>query len=161
MKQRPLVFLALKLRGLERLHRLEPAMAVHRRSRDAMGRHLDDLEAQLKQSGGPWLLGEPFTLADVSYAVILDRLREVDSLHVFLDGSRPGCRRYWKALSGRPAFKIALDGFAHPAVTAGLERLRTAKLLNYELGTALDGEAARRIRVRRPGPPVGEPPELL
>lgn len=53
LKQRPLVFLALKLRGLERLHQLGPAMGVLRRSIIAMGRHLGDLESQLERSRGP------------------------------------------------------------------------------------------------------------
>ncbi len=158
LKQRPLVFLALKLRGLEKLHRLAPAMAVIHRSIAAMRRHLDDLEAQLN-GGGPWILGDAFTLADVSYAVIFDRLREADSLHVFLDGSRPACERYWKSLRARPGYQIAIEGYAHPRVTAGTKRLRDAKL-GTALGRALDGEAARRLPSQVARPAVGEPPAL-
>jgi glutathione S-transferase len=45
---------------------------------------------------GPWILGESFSLADVSWLVIFQRLVQVDSLHLFTgEGRRPQCTEYW------------------------------------------------------------------
>ena len=62
-KIRPLLFLTFKVWGLARLGRLTPAMKVLARSRRQMSVHLDALEAKLAGSGGPWILGETFSLA--------------------------------------------------------------------------------------------------
>ena len=153
LKQRPLVFLALKARGLEKLHRLTPAMQILERSIVSMGRHLDALEARLEKTGGPWILGVPFSLADVSFAVIFDRLREADSLHVFLDGTRPACQAYWGALRARPSYAAAIEAHTHPTVSAGLERLRAAKaripaLPGHPGGRGCRDELSRGLRLR-------------
>jgi glutathione S-transferase len=140
LKQRPLIFLGLKQRGLTRLHQLAPAMAVLSRSIVHMGRHLDALEEQLGKTGGPWILGESFSLADVSFAVIFDRLREADSLHVFLTDARPACGRYWNDLRARPSYAAAIEAHEHPSVVAGLRRLRATKARIPELRAALEGE---------------------
>ena len=54
------------------------------------------LEKQLVQHEGPWILGSDFSLADVSWVVIFERLLEADYIHVFLDDQVI-------VLSGRPA----------------------------------------------------------
>ena len=56
-KRRPFVFLTFKVLGLERLDRLTAAVNVIARSRRQMHAHLDALEQQLRDSGGPWILG--------------------------------------------------------------------------------------------------------
>ena len=79
-----------------------------------MDEHLDALEAQLQASGGPWILGAHFTLADVSWVVIFERLLETDSLHVFLDDERrPRVSAYWKAWQERPRNRTR-DGSPFP-----------------------------------------------
>ena len=139
-RRRPLVFMALKARGVEKLHTLGPFMKIVARSRDHMNEHLDRLEAQLQRSGGPWILGETFSLADVSWVVIFERLLESDYLHVFLDvGQRPAVSAYWDALRARPSYRQALSEHTHPTVTRGLERLRAAKTANPALRAALEG----------------------
>jgi hypothetical protein len=139
-KRRPLLFLALKARGLERFHTLKPVLellAVGRRHVDA---HLDTLEAQLARSGGPWILGAPFTLADVSWMVIFERLRQVDNEHVFLgDGRRPACTAYWERLKQRPSYAEAIVGYPHPLIDHGIRRLREVKAADPALRRALEG----------------------
>jgi glutathione S-transferase len=142
-KRRPLVFLVLKLRGLAKLARIAPAMRVLERSRRQMHDHLDALEAQLRATGGPWILGGSFSLADVSWLVIFERLAQADGLEVFAGGGRrPACARYWERLKKRPSYAAAVLGHAHPTVTAGTERLRQAKAADPALRTALEGPPA-------------------
>jgi glutathione S-transferase len=140
-KRRPVLFLVLKALGVARLGRLRPAIAALAKGRRQMGRHLDALEAQLAETGGPWILGERFSLADVGWLVIFERLVQGDLLHVFVsDARRPACAAYWQRLQTRPAYREAITAHAHPTVTHGLERLRAAKAADPTLRALLEGE---------------------
>lgn len=139
LKIRPLLFLLLKAVGLHRLHRNARIMAVVRSCGREMHRHLDGLEARLEKTGGPWIGGETFTLADVSWAVILERLREADSLHVYTgDGSRPGVTAWWERIRARPSYRAAIVQHGHPTVERGIARLRAAKAADPALRAALE-----------------------
>jgi glutathione S-transferase len=139
-KKRPVLFLTLKARGLERIHRLTPIMRLLADGRRHAGDHLDALEAQLAATGGPWILGDAFTLADVSWLVIFERLRQVDAEHVFLGGGRrPECTAYWERLRSRPSYARAIVGCSHPLIEHGTRRLREVKGADPELRAALEG----------------------
>jgi glutathione S-transferase len=141
-KRRPVAFLAFKIRGLERLDRIAPAMKVVARSRRQLGVHLDALEQQLRDSGGPWILGELFSLADVSWLVIFERLVQADALHVFVnEARRPQCDAYWARLRQRPSYRDAILDHAHTTVVRGTKRLRDAKAAHPALRAALEGVA--------------------
>ena len=62
IKQRAAFFLLMKLVGLKKVLSLKPVTGILNRSAKAMAIHLDDLEAQLVSSGGPWICGDQFTL---------------------------------------------------------------------------------------------------
>ena len=139
-KRRPLIFLTLKLRGLEKLGRIPPAMQVLARSRRQMAHHLDSLEKQLVESGGPWILGERFSLADVSWLVIFERLAQADFLGAFLgDGQCPACSAYWERLRARPSYREAILEQSHATIERGTRRLEQAKAADPALRTALEG----------------------
>jgi glutathione S-transferase len=127
-KRRPLIFLVFKLLGLERFGRIPPAVAILARSRRQMAVHLEGLEQQLASGGGPWILGEIFSLADVSWLVIFERLQQVDMTDVFLkDDRRPACAAYWARLQERPSYRTAILDHSHPTVVRGTRRIRDAK----------------------------------
>jgi glutathione S-transferase len=141
-KQRPLIFALLKLRGIEKIGSLKPAVAIIARGRRQLGAHLDALETQLEKIGGPWILGEQFTLADVSWLVIFERFRQADCLHVFVgEGLRPGCAAYWERLQKRPSYYEAILGHPHPTIDYGLRRLQEAKAADPALRELLEGPA--------------------
>ncbi len=143
-KQRPLVFLMLKLRGIERIGSIPPAVRVIARGRRQLAAHLDALEAQLEKSGGPWILGSRFTLADVSWLVIFERFRQADCLHVFTGGAlRPRCAAYWEVLRKRPSYQQAIVDHSHPLIDYGTRRLEEAKARDPALGELLEGPPAR------------------
>jgi hypothetical protein len=153
-KQRPLLFLTLKAFGLERLPRLAPLVRLMADGRRHAAAHFDALEAQLVESGGPWILGEPFTLADVGWLVVFERLRQVDMEHVFLGNDpRPACRAYWERLRRRPSYAAAILGYPHPLIDHGTRRLRAAKAADPALRAALEGPAGARLP-----PPAAHPP---
>jgi glutathione S-transferase len=139
-KKRPLLFVTLKARGLERIHTLTPIMRLLADGRRHAGDHLDALETQLAATRGPWILGDAFTLADVSWLVIFERLRQVDAEHVFLGGGRrPECTAYWERLRSRPSYGEAILGYSHPLIEHGTRRLRQVKAADPELRVALEG----------------------
>jgi glutathione S-transferase len=139
-RRRPLAFLALKWRGVEGLARLGPAVKMIARSRRQTGVHLDALEARLRECGGPWILGKSFSLADVSWLVIFERLAQADWLHVFMGGTlRPECAAYWARLRERPSYREAIAGHAHPTIARGTLRLQETKAADPVLREALEG----------------------
>ena len=117
-------------------------MKVLARSRRQMDAHLDALEVKLSEGGGPWILGEPFSLADVSWLVIFERLAQVDCLDTFTGGDlRPACAAYWARLRGRPSYRAAILDHAHPTIAYGTQRLRETKAKHPALRAALEGTA--------------------
>ncbi len=127
-KRRPLMFILFKMLGLRRLARVVPAMKILARSRTQLGHHLDALEKKLRESRGPWILGEAHSLADVSWLVIFERLVQVDGLQPFVnDELRPECAAYWSRLRDRPSYRAAILDYGHPIIRYGTERIREAK----------------------------------
>ena len=139
-RRRPVIFLTLKALGLERLHKLAPAMKVIARSRQQIGFHLDALEKQLDESGGPWILGERFSLADVGWMAIFERFAQADWMEVFAnEAQRPECANYWALLKQRPSYRAAILQHPHPMIEYGSDRLRRTKARIPALRTALEG----------------------
>lgn len=115
-KRRPLLFLTFKRTGLTRLNTLKPGMRALTRSHAAMHDHLQELEAQLAESKGPWITGNQFTLADVGMMVILDRLREGQWLDSLLTDKIPNVKAYWAALQARPSYQAGCLDHQHALV---------------------------------------------
>jgi glutathione S-transferase len=144
-RRRPLLFALLKWRGIGALPRLRPLARAVESSRDDMAVHLDALQAHLAASGGPWITGEAFTLADVSWTVLLDRLAEVDWAEYFWgDGRRPAVRAYFERLQARPSHAAAIEGYRDPLTRRGSARVREAKRSDPALRGALEGAASAR-----------------
>ncbi len=138
-KERPLFFVALKLLTVHRLPRLALAFRILQRSRDDMGAHLDALADQLDAHGGPWIAGECFTLADVSWVVILDRLAEADWDRYFWgNGRRPTVAAYWRRLQARPSYQSEIFAMRCPNTQRGIDDLRRAKKSDPRLRAALE-----------------------
>ncbi len=127
-KRRPMMFALMKLMGLKALTRVAPLAKAFRRSHHDLQTHFDRLEQQLLVHNGPWLLGREFTLADVSWLVIFERLRQTDAIEVFANKmKRPACCAYWQALRERPSYAAAITDHEHAIVVRGTQRIRTAK----------------------------------
>ena len=139
-RRRPVLFLALKAFGIHRLPKLGPIPRVLARARRQLGGHLDALEETLGERGGPWLLGDAFTLADVSWLVVFERLRQVHAIEVFLGGGhRPACAAYWERLRKRPSYQEAILARGHPTIDYGMRRLAEARGADDGLRAVLDG----------------------
>ena len=126
IKKRAIFFLLMKLSGLRKTLKLKPVVDIINRSAIAMAAHIDELESALQHSGGPWICGDQFTLADVGMMVILDRLREGDWLDLLVQ-RRPVICDYWIALQQRPSYQIGCFSFAHHRVTEATVELAALK----------------------------------
>ena len=139
-KFRPLLFTLLKLRGIERIHKIPPIAKAINESRGFLLGFLNQFEAKLAESGGPWLLGEQYTLADVSWLVIFERMRQASCENVFLDPeTRPLTAAYWARLRARPAYAEAILGHSHPIVEYGRARIAEAKTASSDVRVLLEG----------------------
>jgi glutathione S-transferase len=139
LRIRPLLFLTLKGVGLHRFRLLRTVARIVRTSVRHMQDHLDALEAQLVTTGGPWILGAQFTLADVSWLVLFERMVEQDMDAVLLGGGRrPAAATYWERLRARASYGPAIDAYRHPTVARGTARLRAAKATDPRLRRLLE-----------------------
>jgi glutathione S-transferase len=104
-----------------------------------MEAHLDALGAHLGRTGGPWIAGERFTLADVSWVVILDRLVEADWAERLWGGARrPAVAAYWDRLRARPSYRSEILEMRCPNTRRGIDDLRAAKAADPRLRDALE-----------------------
>lgn len=139
-KERPIAFLLLRLLGVGKFWRVPLFRDAVVQSREAMGLHLDALAVQLESHGGSWITGDDFTLADVSWVVLLDRLAEADWAKVFWsDGLRPTVAAYWDRLRLRPSYQKAVTDMRSDKILEGMEELRAAKLRDPSLREVLEG----------------------
>ncbi|MEM9173714.1 MAG: glutathione S-transferase family protein [Myxococcota bacterium] len=139
-KRRPLMFIAFKLLGIERLPRLGPVPDAIQETRGILCGFLDELDARLEKNEGPWIMGESFTLADVGWVVILERIRQASAENVFLDPARrPHVAAYWDRLRARPSYREAILEHDHPMIEYGRERIREAKSRNEAVRVLLEG----------------------
>lgn len=84
---------------------------------------LDQLERQLSQS--EWLCKSGYSLADVVWTAVLNRLAELKFDNLWINAKRPAIAAYLQRLRTRPSFKLAIQSDTMPlaVMLAGLRRL--------------------------------------
>ncbi|NJN58985.1 MAG: hypothetical protein HC879_16560 [Leptolyngbyaceae cyanobacterium SL_5_9] len=84
---------------------------------------LDQLEAQLSKT--TWLCGTTYSLADVVWTAILNRLNELGFGHFWQNGVRSAIASYFNRLKARPSFKTAIqdDKMPLPMLLSGLSKI--------------------------------------
>ena len=56
---------------------------------------------------GPWLLGERYTIADITVAPLIDRIADLGFSDIWSDGRRPRVSDWYRRMRERPAFQRA------------------------------------------------------
>ena len=126
-RKRPLLFLAGKLLGLRRMMKLKPAQEIMHNSRNHMRGHLESLEQALEARDGDWILGDQYTLADVTLTCLLLRLEETQWLRWYQSQTNLSYTiSYFNRLKGRTSWAKAIDAHQSPVVTLAVEDLRGA-----------------------------------
>jgi len=145
LKIRALLFSLLKISGLQGFIKLTPLLKKMAAGRDHMHLHLADLEQQLN-SHGPWILGEQFTLADVSWMTIFERLREADWLEYYLkDNQYPNLTHYWQALQARDSYQSAILDHGHYSIDQSLKLIKDTKKAKPDIKKTLEQSFSGRV----------------
>jgi glutathione S-transferase len=127
LKIRAVLFTLLKITGFQGFIKLTPLLKKMAAGRNYMHKHLADLEQQLTDKG-PWIMGEQFTLADVSWLTVFERLRESDWLEYFLENDQyPKASQYWQALKARDSYQTAILEHGHNAIDKPLQLIKDTK----------------------------------
>ncbi|MEM6596450.1 MAG: glutathione S-transferase family protein [Pseudomonadota bacterium] len=80
-----------------------------RAAHEAGRQHVADLEAQLKESGGPWVFGDRFTIADIQWTVSIFRLMWLGHGEWWAPGSgNDRVADYYARAAKRPSFRSAV-----------------------------------------------------
>lgn len=116
-KERPFFFAMARLLGVRRLVALPPIRKIQRTAREAMAGHLSAFLDKLEKSGGPWIMGTQYTLADVSWTCILVRLEETGWLRYFVEErGMAGLAGYLERVRARPSYAAAIGKVSHPVI---------------------------------------------
>ncbi len=137
-KVRPIMFMGIKVRGIHGMMKMGPLSKMILRARDAMAQHLVRLNDQLTNSGGPWILGETHSLADVSWTALLLRLEETGWLAHFVETQGlDAVSGYYDALKQRPSWTKAIENHRHPIIEQATVDFHEAVNTNDALRAAL------------------------
>jgi glutathione S-transferase len=127
-KARPVFFSLGKLLGLRRMLAIRPIQEMVGNGRRYMTAHLRTIDDALGQSGGPWILGEIFSLADITLACVFLRLEETGFLSTCLgEGKLERVAAYYRRVQARPSWKAAILEVQHPIIEQGARDLRDAR----------------------------------
>ena len=140
-RKRPLLFLSLKHRGLAMFAAGAQLARFVELSRKAMRGHLEEIEAWLATplaSGEKreFLAGTAFSLADVGFVTIFERLRVGHYQSLWAD--LPHVTAYWDRLRARPSYKVAVADVELECIRVGSERVAKLKAENPWLDDLLE-----------------------
>lgn len=93
-----------KIFGMEALLKMPPALKPLKLTRKAILHHLQEIDIDLKMSGGPYLCGEHYTLADVSLVAIFERM-EQSRWWPTVENQFPDVKAYWDRIQEREGYK--------------------------------------------------------
>lgn len=137
-KARPMFFSLARVLGLKRMLSLKPIAQMVSSGRRFMAAHLQRIDDALARSGGPWILGPSFSLADITVACVLLRLEETGFLAAYLEkGGLDRISAYYLRLQGRPSWKAAILDVTHPIIRQGVNDLGQARVRDPEIAQML------------------------
>lgn len=137
-KKRPVFFSAAKLLGLKRMLAQKPLQQMIGTGRRHMASHLAHLDRALKDSNGHWILGQQFTLADITLACVLLRIDETGFLDGFIaQGRLDAVRAYYDRLRARPSWQAAIRNITHPIIEQAVADLKHNRATDPEIERAL------------------------
>lgn len=139
-KVRPLFFLSAKLFGLGGILKIGPASQIIHQGRDSMLGHMETINAALKKGEATWLLGEQFSLADISLASIYLRLDETGWLDWFMDqADLDAVAAHYAQIKARPSWQKAIEENQLEIINAGRQRLATTIQMSSTIRRKLYG----------------------
>ena len=124
MKQRELIFLLLKIFGFNFI-KLPPIQNLIQSAFEELNKHLCELETELSSSKKDWLASDNFSLADISWSVILHRLDECGWSDLLFQ-NKPFIKSYYGKIKERDSFKKGIVDQNNPNLEKGIKDLKLA-----------------------------------
>ena len=118
IKQRVLIFLMLKIFGINFLKQ-RPIKKLIQSAFNDLNNHLNELESKLSSSNDKWLIGDNFTIADISWAVILHRLEECGWSDLLFK-NKTFIKAYYAEIKKRPSFVKGIVDQGNPNLEKGI-----------------------------------------
>ena len=124
LKERVLIFLLLKIFGFTFL-KVQPIQNLIKSAFKDLNSHLLELETELSFSKREWLASEHFSLADISWSVILHRLDECGWSDLLLE-KKPFVNAYYEKIKKRDSFQKGIVNQKNPNLEKGIKELKQA-----------------------------------
>ena len=124
LKERVLIFLLLKIFGFTFL-KVQPIQNLIKSAFKDLNNHLLELETELSFSKKEWLASEHFSLADISWSVILHRLDECGWSDLLLE-KKPFVNAYYEKIKKRDSFQKGIVNQKNPNLEKGIKELKLA-----------------------------------
>ena len=124
LKERVLIFLLLKIFGFTFL-KVQPIQNLIKSAFKDLNSHLLELETELSFCKREWLASEHFSLADISWSVILHRLDECGWSDLLLE-KKPFVNAYYEKIKKRDSFQKGIVNQKNPNLEKGIKELKQA-----------------------------------
>jgi len=123
-------FIMFKLFGYSVFKKSSPLYKLASLSAKNLEIHLSDLNNHL--SNNVWIGGDQFSLADITWMVILHRLEEVQLFDKF-SFNKKNLNEYYNNLKRRKSFVECILNFNHHSIETGIRRLKKEMSKNKDL----------------------------
>ncbi len=120
-KFRAFNFIIFKLLGYSVFKKNSPLFNLASQALKNLEIHLSDLDDHL--SNKIWIDGNNFSLADITWMVILHRLDEIQLIDRLLM-NKHNLKKYYNELKERESFTESITNFNHPSIDIGINRLK-------------------------------------
>ena len=124
LKIRVFLFIILKMFGYRAFSSGSPIRRLIKRSLKNINNHLHELNNHLKTKEQDWIINNSFTLADISWAVILHRIEEV-GWNEILFRDKPFLEDYYKKIKAKRSFKKSIINYDHEILNKGKKILKS------------------------------------
>ena len=124
LKIRVFLFIILKIFGYKAFSTSSPIRKLIKKALKNINNHLYELDNHLKTNGENWIINNSFTLADISWAVILHRIEEVGWDEI-LFRDKPFLKDYFKRVKAKKSFKSSIINYDHEILDKGKTILKS------------------------------------
>ena len=124
LKIRVFLFIILKIFGYKAFSSSSPIRRLIKRSLKNINNHLLELNNHLKTKEEDWIINNSFTLADISWAVILHRIEEVGWDEI-LFRDKPFLEDYYKKVKAKKSFNSSIINYDHEILDKGKKILKS------------------------------------
>tara|TARA_X000000950_G_scaffold268031_1_gene345120 strand:- start:913 stop:1824 length:912 start_codon:yes stop_codon:yes gene_type:complete len=123
LKIRVILFIILKVFGYKAFSNVSPLRKLIKTSLKNINIHLKNLNDHLHENNSEWIVNDVFTLADISWAVILHRIEEVGWSEILFK-DKPFLSKYYARVKNKKSFINSINNYNHKILNKGVKNLK-------------------------------------